>query len=82
MILSGDRIRAAKAVSWPGYHLHCDFFLENHAGVSGDVFSEHRVSCGLTILFDQVLCVCVFLLFVPANRPYSHFQVKNLIEKL
>lgn len=25
---------------------------------------------------------CVLLLFMPANRPYGHFQIKNLIEKL
>jgi len=24
--------------------------------------------------------VYVFLLFMPANRPYGHFQIKNLIE--
>lgn len=39
LILSGDRIRAAKIVSWPSYRLHCEFSLENHAGISGDVFS-------------------------------------------
>lgn len=45
--------------------------------------SSVSIGCHVGWLYCLIrFCVCVFLLFMPANRPYSHFQVKNLIEKL
>lgn len=45
--------------------------------------SSVSVGCHVGWLYCLIrFCVCVFLVFTPASRPYGHFQIKNLIEKL